>query len=409
MSKTKLMIVDDQKIFRVLLHGVLALRPEFDLVGEASNSTEAEALARKTRPDVILMDIELGRGQNGVETGHRIKKAIPSTGIVLFSSHKSPEYLVKGPGWSYLVKDNLEDVDALIRAINDASWGRTVIDSKFVQELSERGDTQTNNAEVDPLEILQLACKGYDDQTIGSILDIRPGDVPECLNRVIAKVGITRNRDQDIRVDAIAAYMKLSEASELDDLAAEEQSAAYDPSDIINRQSFEVKRVFFMTLEGYNDSTIAEELTVTVLRVQDWRALVFGELGIVESAVTDQRVLAIGAFRNSFGEILDADPEILPTRRRVPQLYFQEFSAEHRQVLELAATGFENAAIAQRLNIDTLTVKEYLDITYYEMGMIGDTKIDPRLVLTRAFLDLIERSSRGSSLSSQSQDAVPSV
>jgi hypothetical protein len=78
-------------------------------------------------------------------------------------------------------------------------------------------------------------------------------------------------------------------------------------------------------------------------------------------------------------------------------------------VLELAATGFQNAAIAQRLNIDTLTVKEYLDITYYEMGMIGDTKIDPRLVLTRAFLDLIERSSRGSSLSSQSQDAVPSV
>ena len=83
-------------------------------------------------PEVILMDIELGSGPNGIETGHLIKKEKPNVGIVILSVHKDKEYIAslsmeEASGWSYLLKQSVGDTAALSRAIEGAASGFVVL------------------------------------------------------------------------------------------------------------------------------------------------------------------------------------------------------------------------------------------------------------------------------------------
>jgi DNA-binding NarL/FixJ family response regulator len=139
-SATRVAIVEDEPLFRQLLRTQLSTDPEIEVIGEASTGEEAVALARDLKPEVMLMDIELGEGITGIEAGYAIKAERPSIGIVLLSNHRAKQFIVTSGGWSYLIKRNVRDVATVARAIKGAAWGMLVIDPQLTQALRPKAD-----------------------------------------------------------------------------------------------------------------------------------------------------------------------------------------------------------------------------------------------------------------------------
>ena len=128
MSPIKVLVVEDEALFRDVLAAALSSQRDIEVVGAASNGQDAVRLAKELNPQVVLMDIELGSGPNGIEAGKAIKARPPYPGILILSHHKDRQYVANLPldqasGWSYLLKHNVADTDALMRAIHGAAWG----------------------------------------------------------------------------------------------------------------------------------------------------------------------------------------------------------------------------------------------------------------------------------------------
>ena len=103
----KVLLADDHALVREGLAKILSLAEGLEIVGEAASGQEAIALARKYKPDVILMDINMPNG-NGIEATKIIKKEMPEVGIIALTIHDDEQYifeLVRAGVSGYLLKD----------------------------------------------------------------------------------------------------------------------------------------------------------------------------------------------------------------------------------------------------------------------------------------------------------------
>ena len=90
MKKLRLLLVDDQSLFREALRTLLALQEDFDIVAEAENGERAVAAARTHRPDVILMDLRMPV-MGGVEATRRVLAATPAARVVVLTTFEEDE------------------------------------------------------------------------------------------------------------------------------------------------------------------------------------------------------------------------------------------------------------------------------------------------------------------------------
>ena len=105
----RVLIVDDQAPFLAALRAVVARLGEFTLVGEATSGEQAVELAAQTKPDLVLMDINMG-GIDGLEATAQIVKARPETLVVLVSTYtleQLPPHARSCGAAAYLNKDEL--------------------------------------------------------------------------------------------------------------------------------------------------------------------------------------------------------------------------------------------------------------------------------------------------------------
>ena len=89
-TNVQVLVVDDQPPFRAAARAVLNRIVEFDLVGEASSGEEAVALSAQLRPDLVLMDINMGE-MNGIEAARRVTIARPETMVILVSTYAAQD------------------------------------------------------------------------------------------------------------------------------------------------------------------------------------------------------------------------------------------------------------------------------------------------------------------------------
>ena len=116
------LVCDNESLFREILVAALNREPLINVIGAAASGIEAIEMVKNTVPDVVLMDIELGDGPNGIAVAADIKKAFPETGIVVLSAHRDKEFLAgfidEGTiGWSFLRNQSVADIRSLVRAI----------------------------------------------------------------------------------------------------------------------------------------------------------------------------------------------------------------------------------------------------------------------------------------------------
>ena len=92
-SRKQIFIVEDHRLFREGLKAMLSLDSGYDVIGEAEDGIEAVRLIRKSKPDLVLLDLSMPR-MNGFSVLREIKAAMPEVKILVLSIHESDQYVL---------------------------------------------------------------------------------------------------------------------------------------------------------------------------------------------------------------------------------------------------------------------------------------------------------------------------
>lgn len=199
MNPTKILIVDDQALFREGLHTLLSVQSDVEVVAEASNGEEALRLAAQYRPNVILMDLRMPV-MDGVTATRRLRELYPECKVIVLTTFDDDEDIFEGMragAVGYLLKD--VSSEKLFEAIHATSRGEYFllpsITAKVMAEFSRlsRPAPKSDFELVDPLsareiEILRLVSTGLSNKEIAEKLVIAEGTVKNHLTNILAKL-----------------------------------------------------------------------------------------------------------------------------------------------------------------------------------------------------------------------------
>lgn len=209
----KVLIVEDEGLFRDMLKISLSTYRDLEVVDAVGTGEEAMRAFRELDPQVVLMDIELGEGPNGIETGRNMKKERPDVGIVILSLHKDKEYignlsLDEAAGWSYLLKQSVGDAAALGRAIEGSASGFVVLDPEVVNGLKPKQGSFTSRLTPRQQEVLALMAQGHNNAGIAEQLVLGAKSVENYINAIYQELNLNQNDRIHPRVCAVLGYIQ---------------------------------------------------------------------------------------------------------------------------------------------------------------------------------------------------------
>lgn len=191
------LLIDDHQVVRQGVRDFLELQPDIAVVGEASDGEQGVALAVELQPDVTLVDLIMP-GIDGVETTRRLKRAVPSTRVVVLTSFSEDSRVVaavRAGATSYLLKDI--SPPELVQAVRAAQRNASVIDPNVARRLAAES---TAAAETAPgpdaltpreLEVLRLVARGYANRAIADALFISEKTTKTHISNILAKLQLT--------------------------------------------------------------------------------------------------------------------------------------------------------------------------------------------------------------------------
>jgi DNA-binding NarL/FixJ family response regulator len=194
--KTRVIIADDHTLIRDGLRKILSFHEDIEVAGEARNGNEACALAFKTVPDVVLMDINMPC-MNGIEATRKIKAAYPKMGIIALSIHDDEEYvfeLSKAGVSAYVLKDI--DSESLVETIRTVARGESVFQPSITKKLLGEfrrmaGTDSTAHLSRREIEVLAMITSGKTNREIGAGLYISEKTVKNHLTNIFRKLNVT--------------------------------------------------------------------------------------------------------------------------------------------------------------------------------------------------------------------------
>ncbi len=206
----RLAIVEDDGLFRELLRCSLGTLGQCEVVGDYGEPDSALADLPSLTPDVLLLDIHLGKGRSGIDLGLALRRCLPDLGIVLLSHDADAGYLAALSdqdciGWSYLVKKSVGDLETLNRAIRSSAAGLVVLDPLVVRGLGRQTAPGASDREQQALE---LVAQGFSNSAIALRLCLSEKTVESLLSQMYRRLGID-TRDPKIHPRVRAAVMCL--------------------------------------------------------------------------------------------------------------------------------------------------------------------------------------------------------
>ena len=203
----RVLLVDDHAILREGLRALLKSAPDIQVVGEAANGVEAVALARRTAPDVVVMDLDMPGG-NGQEATIELSRFDPAPKVLILTMHNEEERLVpllKDGARGYLAKD-CADQD-LIDAIRVVASGEFFVRPTVARILAANAIHHHTTSPTDEQRklfetlsqreraVLRHVAAGYSGVEIARMLGITPKTVDTYKNRIGQKLGFTHRTD----------------------------------------------------------------------------------------------------------------------------------------------------------------------------------------------------------------------
>jgi DNA-binding NarL/FixJ family response regulator len=203
----RVLLVDDQALFREGLETLLSVHKDIQVVGQASNGREAVEVAAKVQPDVVLMDVRMPV-LDGVGATRLLKEALPQCRVIVLTTFDDDEYIfdaLRTGAAGYLLKD--VPSARLVEAIRATARGESILEpsvaAKVIAEFS-RVSSMLPAAQmeqlVEPLserelEILALMARGGSNKEIAGQLFIAEGTVKNHVTHILGKLGV-RDRTQ---------------------------------------------------------------------------------------------------------------------------------------------------------------------------------------------------------------------
>lgn len=194
---TRILLVDDHFMVRHGLAAVLSQEPDFEVVGQAANGTEALEMFTRLHPDIVLMDGVLP-DMHGVEVTRRIIATHPEARIIMLSVNDTEEdihqAMVAG-ACGYMPKSSEED--ETIDAIRKVAAGRDFLPPHLASKLAER-NLHTSLSERET-EVLRLTAEGKTNKEVAAALGLGDSSVKTYLARIFAKLGAS-DRTQAVTI-----------------------------------------------------------------------------------------------------------------------------------------------------------------------------------------------------------------
>jgi DNA-binding NarL/FixJ family response regulator len=200
-STIRVLLADDQALFREGLHTLLSLQPDLEVVGEAENGAEVLRLAAALRPDVVLMDVQMPQ-LDGVAATRRLRAEQPECRVIMLTTFDDDEYVFEGlraGALGYLLKDapSARLVDAIRAAARGESFLQPSVAAKVVAEFTRL----TSPAPVRPsplpeqlsereMEVLRLLAGGASNKDIAARLVLADGTVKNHVTNILGKLGV---------------------------------------------------------------------------------------------------------------------------------------------------------------------------------------------------------------------------
>ncbi|MGN6253318.1 MAG: response regulator [Marmoricola sp.] len=196
-SKVRVVLVDDQELFRRGLTMLLGVEDDIDVVGEAGDGVSAVTLAEQVVPDVVLLDVRMPK-DSGLEACIRIKERVPSTRIIMLTVSDEEKDLyesVKNGASGYLLKDS--SIEEVAQAIRVVAEGQSLISPsmaiKLIDEFKEmaRGDRDqalTPKLTDRELQVLRLVAKGLNNRDAAKELFISENTVKNHVRNILEKL-----------------------------------------------------------------------------------------------------------------------------------------------------------------------------------------------------------------------------
>ncbi|MEV0529718.1 response regulator transcription factor [Streptomyces sp. NPDC050439] len=188
----RLLVCDDHIVVRAGLLALLGSAPDIEVVGEAGTGEEAIALAAKLAPDVVLMDLQLGEGMDGVEATRHITASTGSAPHILvlttYDTDADITRAIEAGATGYLLK--AERPEELFAAIHAAAQGRTTLSPPVASRVMARMRKPQPTLTDRELDILAQLSQGLGNRDIARALFISEATVKTHLGRIYDKLGV---------------------------------------------------------------------------------------------------------------------------------------------------------------------------------------------------------------------------
>lgn len=209
MQKISVLIVDDHQIFRQGLRDAMSLDGDIQVVGEASTGEAAMQIARELSPRVVLMDVNLPGGMNGLQVVQRMRKEVPGVRTVVLTAYDDEEQLfraIRAGAHAYFSKD--VSPGRIIEVVREVNQGRYVVADKVMEEEQlapwllhasdrfgqaagyELGEESLVPLSPREMEILQYITRGMSNKKIAHQLGISHQTVKNHMTSILRKLDV---------------------------------------------------------------------------------------------------------------------------------------------------------------------------------------------------------------------------
>ena len=205
-SKTKIrvLLADDHVIVREGIRRLLESAKDIEVVAQAGDGEEAQALVQKHLPDVAVLDIQMPKA-SGIEVTRWLRSHLPQVGVLILTAYKDDPYVMavlQAGANGYVLKT--ASSDDLIEAVHDVFEGKSALDPAITKKLMSNLFRDPENRPVEPLtdrelDVLRMAAKGYTNKAIGIQLNISDRTVQGHLAHIFDKMQITSRTEAVMR------------------------------------------------------------------------------------------------------------------------------------------------------------------------------------------------------------------
>jgi DNA-binding NarL/FixJ family response regulator len=180
----RVLVADDHPVVRHGLCTMLEIEDDIVVVGRAADGEEAVAQALESRPDIILMDVQMPK-VDGIEAMRRIREADPEARVIVLTTYRDEDYIfpsLRAGARGYLLKDaSREELAEAIRAVHR---GESLLDPQFADQARSREGLTARE-----VEVLELMAQQHSNAQIAEKLYVSENTVKTHVSNILAKLG----------------------------------------------------------------------------------------------------------------------------------------------------------------------------------------------------------------------------